>query len=371
MRSQIPLGRVFGIRVGLHYSWFLIAALIGFSLFGQFRTTHPEWTAGLCLALAVSTAILFFISLLLHELAHARMAVSRGLPVREITLFALGGVSQIEKDSPDAKTEFWVTVVGPATSALIGLICLGLARFLGGQETPLKAVFSWLGYINLVLAAFNLIPGYPLDGGRILRAIVWWKTGGIERATRIAAGVGQAVAGCFIGLGILEFFSGRGVGGLWLAFIGWFLLQASRESYFQVSLRHSLEGVHVGDLMSRDFAAVDGGQSVQDFVDHDLLRTGRRYAFVSGNGGASGIVTVHEIKQVDRSQWPLVALRQIMLPLDRAHTVTPSDSLSRALELMAGDDVNQLPVVSNGHLDGVLSRAEIVRYLQTRAEIRA
>src|SRR5262252_1718468 len=224
-----------------------------FSLSAQFHSSNPSWGDGVTLALAVATAILFFISLLLHELAHSLVATSNGLPVREITLFALGGVSQIEKNPTSARLEFWMAFVGPLTSAVIGGICLLAARALGGATSdPWMAMLLWLGYINLMLAAFNLIPGYPLDGGRVLRAIIWWNTGDADRSTRAAAKVGQAVALAFIALGIFRFFGGAGVGGLWIAFIGWFLLQAARESYVQVGLAHVLKGVRVADVMTRD-----------------------------------------------------------------------------------------------------------------------
>ena len=207
MRSQIKLGRIFGIQIGLHYSWFIIALLIVFSLSSQFHATNPQWGDGVILTLAVATAILFFVSLLLHELAHSLVATSNNLPVKEITLFALGGVSQIEKNPTSAKVEFWMAFVGPLTSAVIGAICMLLARLLGDPSSnPLMAMLLWLGYINLMLAAFNLVPGYPLDGGRVLRALIWWKTGDADRSTQSAAKVGQAVAFGFIALGIFRFF---------------------------------------------------------------------------------------------------------------------------------------------------------------------
>ena len=187
MRSQIKLGRVFGIEIGIHYSWFLIAFLIVFSLASQFRTANPGWGDGTILALALLTGGLFFVSLLLHELSHSLFAKSHGVPVREITLFALGGVSQIERNPTSARTEFWMAFVGPLTSAVIGVVCLGLRGLAGTPSSPAYAMFYWLGYINLGLAVFNFIPGYPLDGGRILRAALWWKTGDAERATRAAA----------------------------------------------------------------------------------------------------------------------------------------------------------------------------------------
>jgi Zn-dependent protease/predicted transcriptional regulator len=371
LRSQIKLGRVFGIQIGLHYSWFLIALLIVLSLSSQFHASNPEWGDGVILVMAVSTAVLFFISLLLHELAHSLVATSNNLPVKEITLFALGGVSQIEKNPTSAKIEFWMAFVGPLTSAVIGGICLSIATVLGkAAHNPGNAMLLWLGYINLSLAGFNLLPGYPLDGGRVLRAIIWWKTGDADRSTQAAARVGQVVAFAFIAFGMFRYFGGAGIGGLWIAFIGWFLLQASRESYVQVGLAHALEGVRVADVMSRDCPTVDGWLNVQNFVEQHLLRTGRRCFIVVDKGEMTGLITPHEIKEIDRARWPFTTLHDIMRPLGEVSSVTPETPLKSALESMTREDVNQLPVVSSGRLEGVLSRAEIISYLQTHAELR-
>ena len=371
MRSQINLGSIFGIKIGLHYSWFLIALLIVLSLSSQFHARNPGWGDGVILTMAVATAILFFVSLLLHELAHSLVASSNKLPVREITLFALGGVSQIEKNPVSAKVEFWMAFVGPLTSAIIGAICLALARLIGDSASdPWTAMLLWLGYINLVLAGFNLIPGYPLDGGRVLRALIWWKTGDADRSTQLAAKVGQVVAFAFIALGVFRFFGGAGIGGLWLAFIGWFLLQAARESYVQVGLTHALKGVRVSDVMTRDCPTVEGWLNIQNFVEQELLRTGRRCFIVVDKGEITGLVTPHEVKQIERPRWPFVTLHDIMRPLDDLRSVTPDTPLASALECMSRYDLNQLPVVANKHLEGVLSRAQILSYLQTQSELR-
>src|ERR1700683_310713 len=225
MKSSIRLGRLFGIEIGLHYSWFLIALLIVMSLASQFRESHAEWGSNVIWALSVLTALLFFVTLLAHEMSHALVARSCGMTTKAITLFALGGVAQIEKEPEDAKTEFLVGIVGPLSSAIIGLISLAVAWALGWRmgaapETPLHAMFVWLGYINLTLAAFNMIPGYPLDGGRILRSILWLASGNVQRATERAAAVGKIIALLFIAFGIFQYFREAGFGGLWLAFIG-------------------------------------------------------------------------------------------------------------------------------------------------------
>jgi Zn-dependent protease/predicted transcriptional regulator len=368
MRSNIRLGKIFGIQVGLHFSWFLIALLIVFSLNAQFHLANPGWSAGMVLSLAAATAILFFVSLLLHELAHSLVAQAHGIPVREITLFALGGVSQIEGESPDAKTEFRIAIVGPLMSALIGLLCVGTVYLLPRVVTPLTAMLTWLGYINFGLAAFNLVPGYPLDGGRVLRSLLWWKSGSAEKATRTAALTGQAVGGAFVALGIVQFFFGANFGGLWIVFIGWFLIQAAGETRRQAGLKRAFENVRVSDIMSHDCATVDGRQSVQDLVER-LFKSGRRCFVVMDDGHVAGLVTPNEIRHVNRSQWPVTLVDSVMRPLEGLHAVPPDTPLENALQVMAKENVNQLPVMSNSHLDGVLSRAEVLNYLQTRAEL--
>ena len=374
MRASIKLGRLFGIEVGLHYSWFLIALLITLSLTEQFHHSHEEWGPGTIWATSVLTALFFFAALLAHEMSHALVARKHGLATRAITLFALGGVAQIEKEPEDPKTDFWVGIVGPFASAVIGSVCLVVAWASGWQmgatpDTPARAMLVWLGYINLMLAAFNMIPGFPLDGGRILRAILWWSTGDGVRATRMAARTGQFVALCFIALGIFRFFAGAGFGGLWIAFIGWFLLQAAAASYSSVELLAELKGVRVSDIMTRDCTPVDSHINLQTFVEDYLLRSGQRCFVVEENSVVAGLVTPHEVKAVERQRWPFTTLSDVMRPLDQVHTVTPATPVMEALETMGRDDVNQLPVVSGNHLEGVITRANVLQFLQTRAEL--
>lgn len=348
MRSQIKLGRVFGIRIGLHYSWFLIAFFIVVSLSAQFRITNPSWSQLTILTLALATGLLFFVFLLLHELSHSIFAKSQGLPVREITLFALGGVSQIEKNPASARSEFWMAFVGPLTSAAIGVACLLLRRVAGAPSNPAYVMCSWLGYINLGLAAFNMIPGYPLDGGRIVRAVLWWKSGDVERSTRQAARMGQGVGTLFIALGIVHFFAGAGLGGLWIAFIGWFLLQAAGESIFEAGLTRVLSGATVSDVMAPDCSAVNGNLNVQNFVEGRLLPTGDRCFMVLDNTGLAGLVTPKEVKNLERARWPYMTVYDIMRPIEEVRTVKPEMPLKAALEIMSRENLNQLPVVKYG-----------------------
>jgi Zn-dependent protease/predicted transcriptional regulator len=374
MHAQIKLGRIAGISIGLHYSWFIIAFLITLSLIGHFHAIMPQWSNAVVWSAAIVTAVLFFVALLLHELAHSLLAKAKGLRVRSITLFALGGVSQIEQEAPDAKTEFWIAIAGPLSSLAIGTICLLLARLSGWRtgaeaETPVAAVLLWLGYINFMLAVFNMIPGYPLDGGRVLRAVIWWINHNAVRATELAARVGQIIAFIFIFLGLYRFFVGKNLGGLWLAFIGWFLLDASRSSSTQVELMEGLRGRKVADIMDRDCPTVESHLSLQDFVHEYLLRSGRRCFVVVQDNRLVGIVTPNEVKHIDPERWPQTSVQSVMRPVAELRTVTPETPVIQALELMSREDLNQLPVVSGGQLQGVFSRSSIMGFLRNRAEL--
>ena len=374
VRAHVKLGRIAGIAIGLHSSWFIIALLIIFSLAGHFHSVTPQWTTRVIWTSAIVTGLLFFGGLLLHELAHSLVAKAYGLRVQAITLFALGGVSQIETDVPDAKTEFWIAIAGPITSALVGIACLGIDRVLGwlpgkAPANPAVAVLLWLGYINLVLAAFNMIPGFPLDGGRVLRAVIWWITHNADRSLRLAAQVGEAVAFAFIVLGLMRFSTGASFAGLWTAFIGWFLLDASRATYAQTELHSELLNRQVREMMERDYPTVDGKMSLQRFVDQHLLPTGLRCFIVEDDDHVIGLITPNEVKGVERSLWPSTTVDRVMRPLRELSIVAPDTPVIQALQMMSQQDVNQLPVVLNGRLEGIFFRAHVLRFLQIRAEL--
>jgi Zn-dependent protease len=377
MRSHISLGRVFGIEIDLDYSWFIIAWLITFSLAQQFGAAHQGWSAKVTWGAAIITAVLFFLSLLAHELAHSLVARAHKIPVRQIRLFALGGVSVIEKEATSAKTEFLIAVVGPLTSVVLGgIMMLGATAVAGvkadpSRQTPGVAILYWLGFTNLALGIFNMLPGFPLDGGRILRALVWWITGNMDRATQIAARSGQLMAIIFIGIGIYRFFGKDGLGGLWIAFIGWFLLQAAGANVRETKIKHALAGLHASDLMSHDCAEAPGHISVQDFVDEFMLRTGRRCFFVTVQGRIAGLITPHEVRELNRGLWTMTPLQQIMKPLDHVHSVRPETAALDALEIMAREDLNQVPVVSSEGVEGMLSRSHILEAMRSRRELDA
>ncbi|MEO6223781.1 MAG: site-2 protease family protein [Vicinamibacterales bacterium] len=375
MKPSITLGRLFGVEIGLHYSWFIIALLITLSLGGHFGASNPVWSRAIVWTSAVVTALLFFVSIVIHELSHALVARARGVPARSITLFALGGVATMERPAPDARSEFWIAVAGPVASVAIGLGCYALAASLGwspqAEVGPSTAVLGWLGYINISLAVFNLIPGFPLDGGRILRAVLWARSGDADRATITAARVGQAVAFGFILIGVMQFFAGAGVGGLWIAFIGWFLLQAAQASYAQVAVVADLRGVRVRDIMSTDCTTVDADMRVQTLVDEHLLRTGQRCFVVGSRGRIVGLITSHEIKGVARDRWTTTSVGSVMRPLDQLRTIQSDMPASDALTLMGREDVNQLPVMSGARFEGIVGRRHILQLLQTRADLNS
>lgn len=370
MQPHFWLGRIFGVSIGLHASWFLIAFLITLAAVQRWWVLHPQWGGGVIWTAAVVTALLFFAGLLAHELSHALVAKARGIPVESITLFALGGVAQIRKDTGDPKTEFFMGIVGPAVSISIGLGCLSLARtFAGPYPTPAGEMLAWLGYLNLVLGVFNLIPGFPLDGGRILRSALWGITKDRTGATRTAARVGQIFGGMLVVFGILNAFTGLGFGGLWLVLIGWFLFEAAKASELQVTVAATLRNVRVGDAMTRECEAVDPEESVQKFVEGRLLRTGHRCFVVKEGQEVAGMVMPKDLKQLDRTQWARTPVKAVMRPLERLRTVTPEMPITSALETMQQDDLNQLPVVERGEFVGLIGRPQVLQLLEARASL--
>ncbi len=371
MRAQIRIGRLFGVEIGLHYSWLAIAAVLTLSLGDSFAAAHPDWGLEAAWLAALLTAALFFVSLTAHELAHAVVANARGVPVKAITLFALGGVAQMEHEPADAGSEFRIAVVGPLASFAIGLASLGAAWALGWpllgepDEAPL-AVLVWLGYINLSLGAFNLLPGFPLDGGRILRALVWRVTGDARRSMRVASLAGRVVAVALIAFGLVRFASTSDAGGLWMCLVGWFLLEAARSSYLQFRIAETLRDVRVGELMNRDCPAVDRFTNLAAFLEERMARQAQFCSVVLENGLPAGLIAARDVQPIPRPQWPYRTVGDVMRPLEDSPAIAPDAPLSDALERMGRENVNQLAVAADGRFEGVLSRASVMGFLQQR-----
>jgi Zn-dependent protease len=370
----VKIGRIAGIEIGIHYTWLLIAVLITGSFIGYLSTTHPLWPAKTTWSAAIVISLLFFFSVMLHEMAHALVARAHGMRVCTITLFALGGVTQIEKQAAKPAAEFWMGLAGPLASAALGMLCGWLAAWSGNGLTmtelqPPAAVLLSLSSLNLMLAMFNLIPGFPLDGGRILRALVWWMGGDENRATRISSRVGQGVALALFGLGLWEFLSAESLSGLWLSLLGWFLLDAATASYVQADALTGLRDIRVGDLMSHECVSVPADLSLQRFADEHVLRTGRRCYAVEDRGAILGMITPANLAKVDRARWHETRVVQVAHLLHELRSVSPETPVVEALQTMGREDLNQLPVITAGRMEGMLSRSHILRALQTRSEL--
>jgi Zn-dependent protease/predicted transcriptional regulator len=362
--SGLRIGKVLGIPIYIHTSWIIIFALITFSLATQFTQQHPSWSPIQHWTLGVATAILFFASVVFHELSHSAVALRYKIPVRSITLFVFGGIASIDSEPTSALQEFNIAIAGPFSSFFLSGLFYLVGRLAAGHEM-IVATATWLSEINFFLAAFNLLPGFPLDGGRVFRALVWGITKNYTRATRYASGSGQLLAYLMIFGGIWQFVSGNHIGGLWLAFIGWFLLSAAQETYSQVAVRTILAGVTAGDIMSRDVPTVARDLSLSDYV-HEVLRTGRRCHIVTGAGNPVGLMTLHAARAVPRSEWDTTSVQAVMLPLDKIIWAAPAEPVLGILTRMQKDDVNQMPVLDQGHIIGMIGRDSILGALQTR-----
>jgi Zn-dependent protease/CBS domain-containing protein len=385
MRSGIRLGSIAGIAIVLDWSLLIIFLLIVFSLgAGVFPTWHPHWSPGVIWVTAVAAAVLFFASVLAHELSHALVGRACGVDIRRITLFIFGGMAQLEREPGTWRAELWMAIVGPATSLLLGCLFIVLGSHLVGPVDvdaeeprrtfahlgPVATLLFWLGPVNILLGLFNLVPGFPLDGGRVLRAIMWGVTGDRRRATRWASSAGQAFAWVLIATGLAMMLGlhvpvfGTGlVGGLWLAFIGWFLNRAALVSYQQLLVRQSLEDVPVSRLMQSHFSTVEPDASVDRFVDEHVMGTDQRAFPVLDHGRFVGLVCLRDVRKVSREAWPHTAVRQIMTPADAIAALGPREDASEALMTLTRRDINQLPVVESGRVVGLLRREDVLRWL--------
>jgi Zn-dependent protease len=366
-RTGLPLGRIFWIPLYLHVSWFIIFLLITLSLATQFKSMHPTWTPEQHWALGIVTSILFFASVVFHELSHSVVAKLYKIPVQSITLFVFGGLSRIARDPSNAKQEFNVAIAGPLSSVFLAG-CFWVAWHYSTGNEMVHAAAYWLWQINLMLAVFNLVPGFPLDGGRVLRGIAWGVTGDFTRATRIAANAGKFFAYLMIFIGIWLALNGKWVNGLWLAFIGWFLLSAAQESYANVAIRNMLVGVRAEDIMTRDVATAPREMSVQEYI-HEVLRTGHRCHVAVAGETPVGLITLAAARAVPRSEWDNTSIQAIMLPIEKIHAASPDEPALKILQRMQTQDINQMPVVSENHIVGMISRDSILRLLQTRLQL--
>jgi Zn-dependent protease/CBS domain-containing protein len=391
MQGGVRVARLFGINIVIDWSWFFIFMLVTWHLAaGVFPTVHPEWSLALNLGVSLAASVLFFGSVLAHELAHALVAKWRGLPVRRITLFIFGGAADIGREPPTPKTEFLIAVVGPVMSAVLGILFLAAGIFLvnGGLiQTgspaqvlaalgPAATLMLWLGPINILLAIFNMVPGFPLDGGRILRSILWAITNNMRQATRWASQTGQLAAWLFIGTGIamvfginVPFFGTGFLGGLWLVFIGWFLNNAASAGYRQAVVQDLLDGIPVEQLMRPGIRPVDPYSPISQLVYEHIIGSDEQVFPAVINNQLVGIINLDDIKKVPRNQWENTLVSEVMSPVDNMDIISPREEALVALEKLSMKDTRQLAVVQAGRFLGILKQRDISRWLRVQGEL--
>ncbi len=362
MKDTVRIGRIAGVEIGVNWSWVIVLVLIVWTLAaGIFPADVPGLSDGTYLVMAVVAAVLFFASLLLHELGHAVRARREGMQIDGITLWLFGGVARFRGMFPSAGTEFRVAVAGPIVSIVLGLGFL-LVAALADLGRAVDGAATWLGYINLVLAAFNLLPAQPLDGGRLLHAAIWSRTGDFVRATRQAGKAGEALGYAMIGGGVLMFIVWGAFGGAWLAFLGWFLLNAARAEARTVLVRQALGGVRVGDLMTAHPVTVRADATLGRFMDDVAWRSRyTTYPVVDGaEGHPVGLLTFRGVAESPRSEWDRRIVAEQMIPMADLATVTPDQQADAAFETLMASPSRVL-VVDGGRLVGILSISDIMR----------
>ena len=370
LKGGIPIGKVFGISLRLNYSWFIVFVLVTWALStSYFPSQYPGWNLTTRIAAGVATSFLFFGSVLAHELMHSIIAQRNGIPVRAITLFIFGGVSEITEEPKQPGTEFRIALAGPLTSLVVGGIFWLIWFWLRDTTDFVPAIAFWLGLINVFLAGFNLVPGFPLDGGRVLRSLLWWRSGNIRSATRTASNIGRGVGYLFIFAGIWLIFLGNWFNGLWLAFIGWFLENAAVGSYRQLALRDMLQGHKVSEVMTRECLTVSPGLTIEQLVNEHILAFGRRCFPVSADGTVLGLVTIHNVRTVPRDRWNSTTVKEVMVPLESTKWVKPDQDLSTILGMLTEGDINQVPVVENKNIIGMVSRDNLLSFVSVRGEL--
>jgi Zn-dependent protease/predicted transcriptional regulator len=367
-KNTISFGRIFGIPVGVDYSWFLVLVLFTWSFAtGYYPAAFKNWSTAEYWVVGALTALLLFASVLLHELGHSWVALRYKIPVRSITLYIFGGISQINSEPTSAMSEFWITIAGPLVSfALAGILALLTIPVSG--IAPLLALVKYLAYINLILGVFNLIPGFPLDGGGVLMAIIWGITGNRHRAILIASAVGNLFAYLFIFFGVFQIFGGDLLNGLWIAFIGWFMLSASQGQMQHERMKGLLSGHKASEAMSRNYTAIQSDTTLQFLVDDHILGGSRRSFIVEEAGQVVGLLTMHHLQNIPKEQWPTTTAGQAMIPVSQLKQIGVDTELWDALEEMDRDGVNQLPVMATGQIQGMLTREDVISYLRKLPE---
>ena len=367
---SFQVARIAGIGIEIHPSWLLILALVSYTLAdGWFPQQYEHWSTAAYWSVGIAAAILLFVTVLVHELAHAFVAIRRGLPVPRITLFIFGGVSHMARQPRTAGEEFQIAAAGPATSVVISVLTGAAAWLLGGANEKADGILWYLASVNLLLGLFNIVPGFPLDGGRVLRSIVWKRTSSFRQATRVAGGVGELVGYGLMMLGIFFLLSGFVFDGVWFLFIGWFLLGAARGETQNMQLEAILARVTAGDVMHTDLPTVRPGDSIQRVVDDHMIGRGERALVVANDGAVLGLVDVHNVHHAPRDSWAHTPVQAVMTPREKVVTVTVGTKALDVLMLLVEKGLEQVPVLDEGRMVGLITRRELVDRVRLAEEL--
>ena len=371
-KSVLVLGHISGIRIEIHVSWLVIFALLMFALSAGFQQHYPDWSMAVVLVTSLLTILTFFASIVAHELGHSLVAIRRGVPVKAITLFIFGGVAQLSRDSETARDEFWIAIAGPAVSFALALVFALLSGATAAISEPLSVGLGWLALINFVVAVFNLIPGFPLDGGRVFRALVWMFTGNARTGMMAAVMGGRLVAYGLFGLGLWSMLAlGNLIGGLWIMVIAWFLLNSAEASGRHFDLSSRLHGIRAMDVTEPDVPLVARNTPVDQWIEQDVLRSGNRTGFVGERDQFLGLVTLSDARRIPRERWPHTPVEDIMTAVDKLVAVQPDTPITELLQLMSEKNLNQVPVMERSRLVGWIDRQRILRTINIHLELKA
>ncbi|VAX24248.1 hypothetical protein MNBD_IGNAVI01-2623 [hydrothermal vent metagenome] len=364
-KNQVRFGKLFGIPLTFDYSWFLVLFFVTWILAGSyFPSEYKNWSHVYYWLIGGITSILFFVSVLLHEIGHSLVAKKFNYKVKQVKLFIFGGISEIGEEPRNPKEEFLISVAGPVVTFLLAGLFYGLAAVTKGNEY-LYALFHYLGLINLFLGFFNILPGFPLDGGRILRAIIWARTKDFDKANKLAAGVGRIFGFFVIMIGFLEMMAGYFIDGLWMSFIGWFLESAAFAQIQREKFTKYLGGHTVEEAMTKAYGLVPADTTIAEFVQNEILTRHRRSFLVEDYGKYIGLLTVHDIKNVSQNDWEKTKVTDVMKPLDQVKTVEINYPLTDALKAMDKEGFNQMPVLEENKIVGMLSRESIISFFSS------
>jgi len=371
-RSSLKLFKVFGIEIRLDFSWFIIFALFAYYFgFNYFPAVLPGANNGIIAIVTFITVILFFTSVLVHEMSHSLVAKSQGTPVGRITLFLFGGMAQIEKEPETPKNEFIMAIAGPAASFVLAIL-FGIIWLLTRQYEIIREPVRYLTIINIILGIFNMLPGYPLDGGRVLRSIIWKVTDNIKKATLIASTTGRVIGFLIIAVGIFFLFTGNFLNGVWFAFIGWFLQSSAQMGYRQLVFETSIKGVKVGDVMNDDIVLVEKDMSLQELVDEYFMRYRfGRFPVVEDlrSERLIGIISLHDIKSIERQKWPETRVGDIVKTIDENEKVGMSMEISEAIKRMGKIGLGHLVIMSGNKLKGIITKSDVMRFIKLQSEL--